>query len=215
MKAKKNKTKLAIVNIGCGTGGTIDMLESFGIVDNVDISNEAIKFMKKRGYQRLTRVADLDLPFKDGSYDLVGAFDVLEHIQDDPRALKEWRRVLRDDGAVVLTVPAYQWLWTDHDVSLHHKRRYTIKSVSKVAEEAGFCVEDASYAIVFSLPLVVGFRFLNKALGRKADSETSYVEVPAFVNKTFTKLLYIEAKMHRIMSFPFGTSVVVVLRKTI
>jgi SAM-dependent methyltransferase len=212
-RAKKNKETLKIMNIGCGTGGTIDMLESFGEVDNVDISDEAIKFMKERGYTRITKVDDIELPFRSKSYDLVGAFDVLEHIEDQVGALKEWKRILKDDGAVVITVPAYQWLWTDHDVSLHHKRRYTTQRLAEAAAEAGLKPEKQSYAVVFSLPLVAGFRLLNKALGRKADSETSYVSVPNWTNKAFTAMLYGEAKLHQKLKFPFGTSVVTILRK--
>ncbi len=212
-RAKGNKKKFKILNIGCGTGGTIDMLESFGVTDNVDISAEAIKLMKQNGYTRLTKVSGNILPFKAKSYDMVGAFDVLEHIEDQVEALKEWNRVIKDDGRVVITVPAYQWLWTDHDVSLHHKRRYTTKLLAEAAKEAGLTPVKKSYAIVFSLPLVVGFRFLNKALGRKTDSETSYVDVPNWVNAIFTNLLYLEAKMHGVVRFPAGTSVVGVFRK--
>jgi len=191
----------------------LTLLEKFGEVDNVDISDEAIKFMKDRGYKRLFKGDGIDLPFKDKTYDIVGAFDVLEHIEDQVGALKEWRRVLKDGGAVVLTVPAYQWLWTAHDVSLHHKRRYTTARIEQAANASGLKTEKKSYAVVFSLPLVVGFRFLNKALGRKTDSETSYVDVPNGVNKLFTKLLYGEAKLHSKINFPAGTSVVAILRK--
>jgi SAM-dependent methyltransferase len=209
----KEPSKTKILNVGCGTGGTIDMLEGFGTVDNVDISDDAIDFMKQRGYKRITKVDDIELPFKDKTYDIVGAFDVLEHIEDEVGALREWGRILKDDGAIVITVPAYQWLWTEHDVSLHHKRRYTTKRLAAAAAEAGLKPEKKSYAIVFSLPLVVGFRFLNKVLGRKTDSETSYVNVPEWANNLFTKLLYGEAKLHGKIRFPFGTSVVTVLRK--
>lgn len=212
-RAKKDKGTFRILNIGCGTGGTIDMLESFGETDNVDISDDAIKFMKKSGYTRITKVKDIKLPFKAKTYDMVGAFDVLEHIDKHVEALKEWKRVIKDDGAIIITVPAYQWLWGDHDVSLHHKRRYTTRLLAEAGERAGLKVEKKSYAIVFSLPLVVGFRFLNKALGRKTDSETSYVDVPDWVNSLFANFLYGEAKLHTFMSFPAGTSVVAILRK--
>jgi SAM-dependent methyltransferase len=211
--AKGTKSKLKILNVGSGTGGTIDMLEKHGVTDNVDISNDAIKFMKQRGYTRITKVKDTKLPFKDKTYDIVGAFDVLEHIDKQVDALKEWKRVLKDPGAIIITVPAYQWLWTDHDVSLHHKRRYTIKRLAEAGKQAGLKIDKKTYAITFSLPLVVGFRFLNKALGRKTDSETSYVNVPKWLNTLFSKLLYLEAKVHRIMPFPAGTSVLVVFRK--
>jgi ubiquinone/menaquinone biosynthesis C-methylase UbiE len=212
-KGAKNKKDNSLLNIGCGTGGTIGVLERFGTVDNVDISDDAIKYMKKHGYDRLTKVDGIELPFKDKRYDILGAFDVLEHIDDHIAALKEWRRVLKDDGAIVLTVPAYQWLWSDHDVSLHHKRRYTIKRLSEAAKQADLKIDRKSYAIVFSLPLVVTFRFLNKVSGRKTGAETSYVDVPDWVNSLFAKFLGIEANMHKIMSFPAGTSVVAILRK--
>lgn len=207
------KKQLKILNVGCGTGGTIDMLEQFGPTTNVDISDEAIKFMEQRGYKGIVKVDDIGLPFKDKSFDMVGAFDVLEHIEKDVEALKEWKRVIRDDGAILITVPAYQWLWSDHDVSLHHKRRYTIKRLETTAKQAGLKLDKRSYAIVFSLPLVVGFRLLNKALRRKTTSETSYVDVPDWANSLFSRLLYTEAKAHRAVSLPAGTSVIAVLRK--
>ncbi len=91
-KNAATKKSAKILNVGCGTGGTIDALERMGIVDNVDISDDAINFMKERGYGRLTKVDGIDLPFKDKHYDIVGAFDVLEHIEDHIGALKEWCR---------------------------------------------------------------------------------------------------------------------------
>lgn len=212
-KAIKHKKNCKILNVGCGTGGTITMLESFGQTDNVDISGEAIRYMKQLGYKRLTKVDDIALPFKAKSYDIVSAFDVLEHIEKHVEALKEWKRVLKDDGAIVLTVPAYQWLWSDHDISLHHKRRYTIKRLTEAARQAGLEPTQKSYAITFSLPLVIGFRFLNKVIGRKADAGTSYVKVPRLVNKLFTNLLYAEALLHRVARLPVGTSVIMILRK--
>jgi SAM-dependent methyltransferase len=81
-RASRNKSHSTILNVGCGTGGTIDMLEKFGKVDNVDASDDAIAFVKKLGYRDVTKVGDIDLPFEDETYDIVGAFDVLEHIED-------------------------------------------------------------------------------------------------------------------------------------
>lgn len=202
-----------ILNVGSGTGGTIDMLDTYGLTDNVDVSDDAINFMKKRGYRRITKVSGVKLPFKDKSYDIVGAFDVLEHIGEEHEALKEWRRVLKDGGAVVLTVPAYQWLWSGHDVSLHHKRRYTTRRLKAAAEAADLKPEQLSYAIVFSLPMIVSFRFLNKVLRRGTNAETSYVPVPRWINNLFTWFLYNEAGLHKILPMPFGTSVVAVFRR--
>ncbi len=204
---------IKILNVGCGTGGTIAMLEQFGLVENIDVSVEAIKFMKQAGYKRITKTDGKKVPFKDSTFDIVAAFDVLEHIEDDKAALLEWKRVLKKDGAIVLSVPAYQWLWSEHDVSLHHKRRYTVPRLARLAREAGLSPKKKSYAIVFSLLLIVGFRFINKLLGRKNDSETSYVDVPSWVNALFIRILFAEALLQTKVRMPVGTSVMGVLRK--
>jgi ubiquinone/menaquinone biosynthesis C-methylase UbiE len=83
------------------------MLEKFGKVDNVDASNDAIAFVKQLGHKRIVKVDGIALPCNDKVYDAVGAFDALEHIEDHLRALREWKRVLKDDGAIIITVPAY------------------------------------------------------------------------------------------------------------
>jgi len=211
--ASNNGTKKeTILNVGCGTGGTLPTLEKFGKVTNVDVSDDAILFMKELGY-KVTKVDGIELPYKNDTYSMVCAFDVLEHIDEDVDALKEWFRVLQPGGKVVLTVPAYQWLWSDHDVSLHHHRRHTVSSIKRKAREAGLRPAKVSYAIAFSLPLVAGFRALNKLTGRKVDSETSYVDVSPGLNKTFHSLLAAEAKGHKKINFPFGTSVVAILEK--
>jgi len=206
------KKNMKILNVGCGTGGTLNMLEKFGAVENVDVSDEAIAFMKKSGY-KVKKVEGIKLPYKDNTFDLVGAFDVLEHIEHDEDALKEWLRVLKPGGFVVMTIPAHQWLWSDHDVSLHHFRRYTTKEVKNKAKNAGLHPKRVSYAIAFSVPLIIGFRVMNKLLNRKVDSETSYVPVPKFVNSFFTNLLTVEAASHKVIKLPIGTSVIASLEK--
>lgn len=204
--------KPKILNIGAGTGGTIPSLEKFGEVHNADVSDDAIKYLKKRGY-KADKVDSKTLPYKADTFSVVGAFDVLEHIEHDVEALKEWMRVLKPGGKVVLTVPAYQWLWTQHDISLHHYRRHTKNSIHTKAKHAGLKPVKVSYAIVFSLPLVVGFRHLNKLLRRKVNEETSYVTLPGWMNSMFTALLKLEAKGHKFLSYPAGTSVVAILEK--
>lgn len=211
-RASRNRSSPAILNVGCGTGGTIKMLEKFGTVDNVDTSDDAIGFARKLGYRNITKVDDISLPFKDAAYDIVGAFDVLEHIEDHKGALSEWKRVLKDDGAIVITVPAYQWLWSGHDVTMHHCRRYTMKSLTALVAEANLRPEWKSYAIGFSLPLVAGFRLAGKFLDR-GDSDASFVPVPRAINKLFTALLKAEAKLHDTVSLPAGSSLITILRK--
>jgi SAM-dependent methyltransferase len=212
-KVTKGKKDARILNVGCGTGGTLATLERYGSVDNVDVSDDALAFMRQHGYTSVQRVDGTKLPCQDEVYDIVGAFDVLEHIKDDAIALKEWSRVLKEDGSILLTVPAYQWLWSGHDVAVQHFRRYTKTRLKKVARAAGLGASGASYAFVFSLPLVVGFRVLRQKAGTEDVAEASFVDVPGWVNSMFTRFLYLEAKAHRYMSFPAGTSVIASLRK--
>ncbi len=208
-----DRSNVKLLNVGCGTGGTLPMLEKYGTVDNVDTAAAAIKYMKRRGYTRVTKVDGSKLPFRPASYDIVAAFDVLEHISDDVDALREWSRVLKPGGRILLSVPAYQWLWSMHDVSLHHKRRYTRSRLQKTAQTAGLELVRGSYAIVAPLPFIVLFRLLRSFSKKKVTAETSYVSVPRFLNQFAVGLLSIEAWLHTYIRFPLGTSLVVVLKR--
>lgn len=209
----RERAELRILNVGCGTGGTVPTLGQFGVVENVDVSDLAIDLMRRQGHDRVKKMDGSKLPYPSNSFDVVGAFDVLEHIKSEAAALAEWGRVLKDDGTILLTVPAYQWLWSGHDVAVQHFRRYTRRRLQHVAAAAGFTVTDSSYAFVFSFPLVAGFRVLQRIPDAKAAPEATFVDLPGWVNTTFTNLLYLEAKAHRFISFPFGTSVIASLRR--
>lgn len=204
---------LKILNIGCGTGGTIPTLEKYGDVTNVDISTEALKFLKSKGYSGKL-IKDHRLPFKEGEFDLVVAFDVLEHIDQDRLSLDEWRRVLKKNGKVIVTVPAYEFLWSGHDTSLHHQRRYTRSRLDWDLKKSSFSKLKNSYMITFSFFLVVGFRFLYKLSGKKMTENTSYVNVPPAVNALFDRILRIEGTLLKFISLPFGTSVLGIYEKS-
>jgi SAM-dependent methyltransferase len=201
-----------ILNVGCGTGGTIRMLEEFGRVRNVDVSDHAIVFMRQQGFGNVDKVEGHVLPYADGRFDVVAAFDVLEHIEDDRAALAEWARVVRPGGLVLITVPAYQWLWSSHDVAMHHHRRYARADIRRLADVVGLERARVSYAIVFSLALVVGFRMIERLRGA-GPQKASYVGVPDRVNRLFTRLLRVEARLHGVVSFPAGSSVIATLHR--
>lgn len=204
-----------LLNIGCGTGGTIPMLSEFGRLDNVEVSQEAIDICHSKGFTNIKKINDIKLPFKDGEFDLAVALDVLEHIEDDEGALKEWHRILKKSGKVFITVPAYQWLWSEHDESLHHHRRYTLSGLHKKLNQAGFHVQKRTYAIVFSFPLIVGYRFVRSIFPKKRKSEvaTSYVFLPRPINSLFIGLLSLEAWILQYINAPFGTSLLVIAEK--
>ena len=126
-----------ILDAGCGSGRTLDDLATRGIVSGLDLSEMAASAARVRGHEdiRVGRVEEL--PWQDGSFNLVTALDVIEHTQDDRLTLRELRRVTRPGGFAIITVPAYQWLFSAHDVVNHHYRRYDRHSLVAAAGEAG------------------------------------------------------------------------------
>jgi SAM-dependent methyltransferase len=210
-KLNREKQQLKILNVGSGTGGTVEILAQHGRVLNIDQSKEAVRLMQESGYQAL-EMDGANTPLEKDQFDLVAALDVLEHIQDDESALREWQRLLKPGGYVLLTVPAYQWLWSGHDVSLGHFRRYTASRLEKVVRAAGFEMCKRSYAITFSFPLIAAFRICQK-LFRPAVRKSSYVQLPDFLNSIFIGVLRMESFLLEIFNLPIGTSVLVIARK--
>jgi len=202
-----------ILNVGSGTGGTVPMLEQFGEVDNVDTSDSAIAYAKSKGIKNIKKVQGIKLPYKSNSFDVLVALDVLEHIEDDGKALSEWHRVLKNNGKGIITVPAYQWLWSEHDESLHHKRRYTLSELSIKCSKAGFKINNRSYLIVFSFGLIVVYRFLSSLSNKKNGHKSSYVLLPNPINALFISLLKLESLLIKYINFPFGTTAFVEIEK--
>lgn len=203
-----------ILNIGSGTGGTIPALARFGHVVNADVSTDAIAHVRRKGYDAV-QLDGGPLPFADKSFDVVVALDVIEHIEDEAGALAEWRRVLADDGTLLLAVPAYQWLWSDFDVFNGHFRRYTRTRLAAAVRAADFSVVRSSYMIVGTLPLVAGYRLLSRVWPSRGEPqvEGSFVPVPQVVNSALVGLLRAEAFLARRVRFPFGSSVILSARK--
>src|SRR4051812_40050263 len=114
-----------VLDVGCGTGILLEHLGGYGPAFGLDASATALDFCVTRGLGGLVRGSGDRLPFADGSFALVTAIGVIEHIAADQAALDEWARVLRPGGQLVLLTSAYRWLWSGHDVANHHVRRYT------------------------------------------------------------------------------------------
>lgn len=210
----KKGSSLKILNVGAGTGGTIPTLERHGSVTNVDTSDEAIAFLKKSGYT-VKKIDGKTLPFKDNSFDVLTALDVLEHVENDAEAIVEWTRVLKPGGHLVISVPAYQWLWSEHDETNMHYRRYTRKSLKTVFNnESSLKSKKVSYMITFSLPLIIGFRLLEKVRPKKPSNDsTNFVQLPAPINGFFINLLKLEGSIQKAVNIPAGTSLIAIYEK--
>lgn len=207
-----NHNECIILDAGCGTGGNLIILKKFGKVIGIDESPDALQLASKEGFSKLVLGEVTKLPFLDNLFDCVALFDVLEHIEDDESALRECSRVLKPRGAFILTVPAYQWLWSGHDEVLNHKRRYTKYEIIQKIKKAGFDIRFASYAITLLFPLMALYRLLKRRLINK--KETSYVMFPRSINSLFIVLLRVETIALRFgIIFPFGMSVIVYAEK--
>jgi SAM-dependent methyltransferase len=149
-----------------------------------------------------------DLPFADGTFDVVSAFDVVEHCADDDRAVAELRRVLAPGGRMLLSVPAYQWAWSDHDVRAGHHRRYTRAGIVGLVEGTGMDVLRATYAFGGVFPLFAAER-LRRRLRPATGPDSRLPEVSPAVDRALMGVCRAEAHLLRRRDLPFGSSVFV------
>ncbi len=199
-----------LLDIGCGTGANLEMLEQFGTAEGVDVSDEALDFCRKKGLNVQKGLAET-LPYDDDTFDITTALDVIEHLDDDVAGLKEMHRVTKPGGHALIFVPAFMWLWGVQDDISHHRIRYTRKQIVERLERAGFRVERATYAnFTFFAPILAG-RTIMKLTGLKPESENN-VNISA-LNGLFGKIFSAERLILDRANFPFGVSIVVIARK--
>lgn len=201
---------LEILEVGCGAGGMLGPLSKYGRVTGLDISKEYIEFCKSRGHERVLTGSGYELPFRDGSFDLVAAFDTIEHIPDDTRVLREFQRVLKPGGRLFVSVPAYQFLYSQNDRVAHHQRRYTRGLLGERLRAAGFTPRKASYfnTMLFPLilPAVLVLKLKEKLFGLPDGQTNLSVKFAGPVNSTFAWIMSSERWLLRNMEFPFGHS---------
>lgn len=207
----------SFLDVGCGTGAMSQELAQRGTVTSLDFEHAALDFARTRGLSRLVQASAEALPFPDDAFDAVTALDVIEHLDDDFAAAREIRRVLKPGGVAVVSVPAFAFLWSEHDVALHHRRRYRIGELRDLFRRAGLEVEHSSYVMTALFPAVASVRMVQKALGshRKPleEAKTTHPKLTGPVNSALTGLLRAEAQVVRRVSLPFGVSMVGVFRK--
>ena len=199
---------MQILDVGCGSGGTSKAFKAYGNVVGVDYSELALKHAKVSGVS-VARSSMTAIPFRSGAFDLVTILDAIEHEKDDRQVLQEIRRLLRPGGTLVVTVPAFQFLWSRHDVAVSHVRRYSLGQIKRIVEEEGFTTLKSSYFVSFLFPLVAAYRMLSKG----GEPKANMTKFPTFVNAAFEKILDLENMMIKKTKLPFGLSVVLVAKR--
>ena len=202
-----------ILDLGCGPGNLLDYLAPHGHAFGTDFSQDALRFCAGRGFRRMFRADFQALPLREGCFDLITCIDVLEHLSDDRRAIHELVRVMRPGGVLVVSVPAFMFLWGDHDTMYGHHRRYTTGQVRERLEAAGLRVRKLSYfQPLFLLPLLL-YRSLKKVIGSRdgsLETRDDFVKLPGPVNAALCRLIAAERFPLRYLSFPFGVTVLAV-----
>ncbi len=206
-----------VLDVGCGTGLMLQSLAPYQPV-GLDFSHLAMDFCRKRGIDRLVQADVIQLPFRDASFDLILALDMLEHVERDDLLVQQFFRVLRPGGCAVITVPAHQWLWSEHDEALHHYRRYSDVQLRRLLEEGGFRLEKFSFAISTTYAPIVAFRRLQRWLKRKKSAnnhspKTHLIVLPRIINQALIKLLEVEAWWLRRHSLPQGVTLLCLARR--
>lgn len=204
------KGKLNLLDVGCGTGKNMEELSKYGEAWGVDISKEALLFCKKRGLINVKRGEAEHLPFENNTFDVVCVLDVLEHV-DDAISIKEVVRVLNNNGYIIVTVPAFSWLWSKWDEALHHKRRYTRNQVREILTNNGLVIIKETYIHSF---LVIPIYIIRKLKQLQSKDYTSDFQINNnLVNKALLFISELEQMWINRYDMPFGTSVLCIAQK--
>jgi SAM-dependent methyltransferase len=199
---------LRVLDAGCGTGRNLIEFSALGDARGVDFSAEAIEFCAARGIEGVTRARIESLPFEDSSFDLALATDVIEHVADDHAALNELRRVMVPGGRLLVTVPAYPWLWGPHDDFYHHVRRYTLATLRRSLVDHGWNPVECSYFNSLLLAPIAAVRLGARASGRGAQSRIDVKLTPPALNRVLVAPMEFEAALiRRGVRFPAGVSI--------
>ncbi|MCC6441960.1 MAG: class I SAM-dependent methyltransferase [Armatimonadetes bacterium] len=209
-----NCRDLSILDIGCGTGATSRDMRRFGAVVSTDFVKDALLFARTRECAPLCQADAHHLPFREGAFDLVVAMDIIEHLKDDRQALAECFRACRPGGKAILTVPAHMFLWSEHDVALHHYRRYNRNEFQARLQEAGWRINFFSFTLMLCYPPIWLYRRIQRLLPPPSAPKATLIDLPRPVNRALIALLNLEnALIHRGLRLPFGISLVCIAER--
>ena len=203
-----------VLEVGCGPGGNLAMLQRFGEVTGVEPDEASRAYAAERSGVRVEGGLLPDgLPFEPASFDLVCAFDVIEHVDEDAASVAALAGLLKPGGYLATTVPGQPWMWSRHDELHHHKRRYRMKAYRALFDAAGLKIVTASYFNTLLFPPIAAIRALKMATGSTTADDDAMP--PAPLNRLLTGLFAAEGPWLRHAPLPTGVSIVLIARRPI
>lgn len=200
-----------ILDVGCGTGAIMKQLSENYKVVGIDMSPLAVEYSKKRGLTDVFLMPVQEFPRDKYNVKAAILLDVIEHIDDDVDVLRTVRDIVGPDGRVIVTVPAYKWLWSSHDLVNHHKRRYNSALLRETLDKAGLEPVMMTYYNTLLFPLAVVKKVMGK--WKAADQASEAVDQPSgFVNSLFYSVFASEKNLVPNFNLPFGVSLLTVAR---
>lgn len=203
-----------ILNVGVATGATSDMLAQFGAVTSLEYDQDCCQFLREQLNFDVIQGSVTKLPFEDQSFDLVCAFDVIEHVDDDSLALQEMIRVCKPGGSIIVTVPAFMSLWSEHDEINHHFRRYTKATLLNLfgQSDQGKIHYVSYFNSVLFLPIYLARKVSNLFSQKKEDKGTLKSDFAKFNTGMLNNILYSVFLAENLIlkkrkTFPAGVSI--------
>ncbi len=201
-----------ILEAGCGTGGNLRMFSEFGKVSAFEPDSMALGRAKEKQIGEIKQgYLPNDIPYSAGEFDLVAALDVLEHVEPDRQSLESLSRLIKPGGWLLITVPAFQGLWSVHDILHHHKRRYSKKQLQNLFRNMDFKITLLSYFNTWLFPIALVFRYCKKLL-KKQDSREDNIP-PAAINRLFSRIFASERFLVGKVPLPIGLSLILLAQK--
>ena len=208
-----------LLDVGCGSGEMLNDLSKFGKIFSVEYDLKSIKLCTQNGYHNTCLSEAENLPFRDSFFSIVLMLDVLEHLDSDEVGVKEAVRVCKPGGIIVLTVPAFQFLWGNQDIVSNHKRRYCIRDIKALVDPNELSVVKASYFSFFLFPIIAVLRVSRnllfndyKKVETTVKSDFSFNK-PGLFNNILTAIFYLEYKLIGSLDFAVGSSIICILEK--
>lgn len=209
----RKKCMPIVVDIGAGTGGMIPFLRRYGEVYGIEPNARGRWFAKKRGIV-LAKGSAEHTGMTTGSADMVCFFDVLYHQGvHDSRALSEAKRVLRPGGWLVITDCALPWLSGPHDREVHGRERYTVTGIAQKVQAQGFIVQRKTYMFFLLFPFIAAKRILDRLVSDTSIRGSDVHRVHPFINTMFAWLCRLESRGLPYISYPWGSSLLLIARK--